>query len=307
MSKPTPLISIVIVNYNTAQETRDCLESLSKIKVKDFDYNVVVVDNGSKVELKLPQKLNNKRTQLIRTEANIGFTGGNNLGVAHAVKNYNSDYFLLLNSDTVVKPDFLIRLFACLQSEDQAGIASSKIYFYPGNEYHQTYAKKDQGKILWYAGGSIDWNNLAAFHRGVDEIDRGQFDQQPTSDFATGCCMLIKRELVEDVGILDKKYFLYLEDVDFSIRSKNLGYKLLFCPDSIVWHKNAGSSEGAGSQIQQYYQTRNRLLFFIKYGPLKTKLTGIRLMLNLLSNGGSVERKAVWDYLMGQFGKQPVI
>ncbi|MEA2056802.1 MAG: glycosyltransferase family 2 protein [Patescibacteria group bacterium] len=307
MSKPTPLISIVIVNYNTAQETKDCLESLSKIKVKNFDYNIVIVDNGSKVELKLPQKLINKHTELIRTEANIGFTGGNNLGIAHAVKSYNSDYFLLLNSDTTVKPNFLIKLFTCLQEDNQAGIASSKIYFYPGNEFHKNYAKKHEGKVLWYAGGSIDWLNLAAFHRGVDEVDRGQFDQQLTSDFATGCSMLLRREVIEDVGILDKKYFLYLEDVDFSVRTKNLGYKLLFCPESIVWHKNAGSSEGAGSQIQQYYQTRNRLLFFIKYGSLKTKLTGLRLMFNFLTKGNTVERKAVYDYLMGQFGKQPVI
>ncbi len=308
MSDPTPLIAIIIVNFNTARETEDCLRSLQRLEVSELDYNIVVVDNGSKREFCLPSKLNNKRSEVIRTEANIGFTGGNNLGIAHAVKNYNPDYFLLLNSDTTVKPDFLEHLFKALAQNDQAGIASSKIYFSPGKEFHNnSYSRQDRGNVLWYGGGSIDWDNLVAFHRGVDEVDRGQFDHLSSSDFATGCSLLIKREVIEDVGILDKKYFLYLEDVDFSLRVKQLGYQVLFCPQSIVWHKNAGSSDGVGSQIHQYYQTRNRLLFFIKYGSLKTKLTGIYLIFRLLVNGSKVKRKAVIDYVTGQFGKQPIV
>ncbi len=308
MSNPTPLISIIIVNYNTAQETKECLQSLQTLKTKEFEYNMLVVDNGSKQEFNLPDNLKNDQTEVIRTEANIGFTGGNNLGIAHSVKNYNPDYFLLLNSDTTVKSDFLYYLFRSLERNDQAGIASSKIYFSPGQEFHSnSYSQQDRGQVIWYGGGAIDWANLVAFHRGVDEIDRGQFDHLSSSDFATGCSLLIKREVIEDVGILDKKYFLYLEDVDFSLRVKQLDYQILFCPQSVVWHNNAGSSEGAGSRIHQYYQTRNRLLFFIKYGSMRTKLTGIGLIFRKLINGSAVERKAVFGYLTGQFGKQPIV
>ncbi len=308
MSEPTDLISIIIVNYDTAKETKDCLASLQDIEAGSFDYNIIVVDNGSQKPFKLPNKLKNDHTEVIRTQANLGFTGGNNLGMSHAVKEYHSDYFLLLNSDTTVDPQFLKNLYQPLSEDREAGIASSKIYFSPGREYYKnSYTDKQRGNVLWYAGGSIDWRNLLAFHRGVDEVDRGHFDHQTESDFATGCSLLIKREVSEQIGILDKKYFLYLEDVDFSLRVKRMGYKILFCPESIVWHKNAGSSQGVGSKIHQYYQNRNRLLFFIKYGGLKVKLTGVRLTVEWLARGSKMQQKAALDYLTGQFGKQPVI
>jgi hypothetical protein len=312
-SKSGDLISIIIVNYNTEQETEECLTSLQNLQTDGFCYNLIVVDNGSKQDFTLPKNLQASQSsaenvEVIRTEANLGFTGGNNLGISHAVKNYNPEYFLLLNSDTVVKADFLIHLYHSLANNERAGLASSKIYFAPGYEFHQaSYNQEQQGEVLWYAGGSIDWQNLLAFHRGVDEVDRGHFQQQTQPDFATGCSLLIKREVIEEVGILDKKYFLYVEDVDYSLRVQRQGYQVLFCPQSIVWHKNAGSSQGVGSKIHQYYQTRNRLLFFFKYGRLKTKLTALRLMLRLLIQGNRCQQKAVRDYLLGRFGKQPIV
>jgi len=308
MSSPIDLISIIIVNFNTFRDTLQCLESLQKIDAEDFNYNVIVVDNGSTEKLDLPLRVLTDKVEVLRTEANIGFTGGNNLGISHAVKEYNPDYFLLLNSDTTVEPDFLQNLYQDLKNNSQAGIASSKIYFYPGKEFHQqSYSTKQQGQVLWYAGGSIDWLNLQAFHRGVDELDRGQFDQQTASEFATGCSLLIKREVTEKVGILDKKYFLYLEDVDYSLRVKQHGYQILFSPSSIVYHKNAGSTQGAGSQIHQYYQSRNRLFFFMKYGSWRQKITIMSLFFRWLVTGTQIQKKAVLDYLLGRMEKQPVI
>ena len=119
--------------------------------------------------------------------------------------------------------------------------------------------------------------------------------------------MLIKREMIEEVGILDKKYFLYLEDVDYSVRVKKKGYKIVFSPNSIVYHKNAGSSNGAGSATHLYYQTRNRLLFFFKYSNWRHKLTALRFALERLLNGSLIERQAIRDYFLGRFGKQPVL
>ncbi|MGD9129805.1 MAG: glycosyltransferase family 2 protein [Candidatus Woesebacteria bacterium] len=300
-------ISIIIVHYNTIKDTRECLESLSKIKADDFKYNIIVVDNGSKEQLILPKSTIKNSVELIRSEANLGFTGGNNLGISHAIKNYNSDYFLLLNSDTYVEKKFLEILYQTLKNNDKAGLVSPKIYFAKNCEfYKKSYDRNQKGRIIWYAGGSWDSLNLLAFHRGVDELDRQQFQKEKNSDFATGCCCLIKRDVIERAGILDKKYFLYLEDVDLSFRARNKGFEVLFEPKAIIWHKNAGSSEGSGSEIHRYYQSRNRLLFVSKFAKLKAKLLALKLFKKLLFNQSRIERKAALDFLLARFGKQAV-
>lgn len=302
-----PLISIIIVNYDTTKLTLECLDSLRNIKINDFTVNTIVVDNGSQKEFKVPARLQGDNLEILRTDNNIGFTGGNNLGMSYAVEHYNPDYFLLLNSDTTVTKDFLNELFLSIQGDDR-GIAVSKIYFEKGCEFHQkSYTKNKLGKVIWFAGGTIDWPNLTAFHRGVDEIDYGQFNNLSQTDFATGCCMLIKRELIEEVGILDKKYFLYLEDVDYSMRTIKKGYKIIFCPKSIIFHKNAGSTGGSGSLVHEYYQTRNRILFFLKYSPLRYKLTAAKFLLKMIIKGSTTQRQAAIDFVFGRFGKQPLI
>lgn len=301
-------ISLVIVHYNTEAETLACLRSLNQVETRGFRLQIVVWDNASKEPLVLPPSLQTDRIELLRSESNLGFTGGNNQAIKHAISAYNSDYVVLLNSDTIVAPDFLQHLYDQSKRQPQWGFVAPKIYFAPGYEYHQqSYLAKDKGHVLWYAGGSIDWRNLSAFHRGTDELDQGQFDQQTTSDFATGCCILIPRRILETVGLLDERYFLYLEDVDWSLRVLAAGYQIGFCPESHVWHKNAGSSGGAGSAVHQYYQTRNRLVLFWRYSSLRTKATIARFAWQLLTHGVPPERQAVINWLTGQLGKRTVI
>lgn len=301
-------ISIVIVNYNSEGDTLECLDSLLKIKSPGFTYSINVVDNASKEPLVLPKKYQLPNIGVIRSESNLGFTGGNNMGIHYCVEKHNSDFVLLLNNDTTVDANFLAELVKHAEKNPIAGLISSKIYFSKGREFHiDNYDKKDLGKIIWYAGGSIDWNHLVAFHRGVDEVDKGHFDNQIESDFATGCSVLIRREVLEKVGTLDKRFFLYMEDVDLSVRAKKSGYEIHFAPKSIVWHKNAGSSGGSGSGTHQYYQTRNRLLFAFKHGGKKQWLTALRLIANFLLAGSKMERLAVFHLLTAQFGKQPII
>ena len=227
-------VSTIIVNYNTPKETEAAIRSAVAAKSDGFRHQVIVVDNGSKDPFKLPKDLNRAPIELIRSEANLGFTGGNNLGMSHAVKEYQTDYFFLLNSDAEVEKNGVQALYEAIKDDPKAGVAVSKIYFTKGFEFHRkNYKKSEKGKVLWYAGGSIDWPNLAAFHRGVDEVDRGQFDQQTTCDFATGCAFFIKRVVTEHVGILDKRFFLYSEDADWSLRVKKAGYKIVFVPESV--------------------------------------------------------------------------
>ncbi len=301
-------VSIILVNYNSKEDTIECLKSLQNIKSTGFKHSIIVVDNASREALELPKSLQENQIQILRSESNKGFTGGNNLGIYYAVEKFNSDYVLLLNNDTTVDEEFLKELLKTAESDPRTGMVASKIYFSKGNEFHkESYDKSELGKVLWYAGGSIDWNHLAAFHRGVDEIDRGQFDEQTESDFATGCSVLVKREILEKVGTLDKRFFLYLEDVDWSVRVTKAGYKIAFCPKSVVYHKNAGSSGGSGSPTHSYYQTRNRLLFAFKHGSWKEIATALRIAFSLLLHGSATQRQAVLHFFMMQFGKQPII
>lgn len=301
-------ISIILVNYNTDKYTIDCLDSLLEIKTPGFKHSIVVVDNASSVPMVLHRRHKVPTIELIRSESNLGFTGGNNMGIHYAVEKYNSDYVLLLNNDTTVGPNFLKELLLHAEKYPKAGLTTSKIYFSKGREFHsQSYKNDERGNVLWYAGGSIDWDNLVAFHRGVDEVDMGQFDNQLECDFATGCSVMIKREVLEKVGTLDKKYFLYMEDVDYSVRVKKAGYEIHFVPKSIIWHKNAGSTGGSGSPLQEYYQTRNTLLFAIRNGNFKQLIMVIRLIIGYLLNGNSRHRLAIYHLFTGRFGKQPIM
>jgi GT2 family glycosyltransferase len=301
-------VSILIVDYNGLEDTRECLRSLKKIEHSGFTFSVIVVDNGSKEPVVVSAADQPENTHILRSDSNLGFTSGNNLGYEYAKEHYHPDYILLLNNDTVVEKDFLSNLLTCVKHNDKLGLVAPKIYFFSGREFHtDSYQKEEQGKVLWYAGGSIDWKNLDAFHRGVDEVDRGQFDTQKESEFATGCAVLIPQEVIEKIGFFEETYFLYLEDVDLSMRAQLAGYPVYFCPESVVWHKNAGSTGGSGSALQQYYLTRNRLYFFFKYGSLRIKLTTLRFAFRLLFNGTSIERSGVIDCLIGQMGKKPLL
>ena len=149
----------------------------------------------------------------------------------------------------------------------------------------------------------MDWNNVIGHHRGVDEIDRGQFDKTEETELATGCCMLLKKEVFEKVGMLDDKYFLYYEDADLSIRTKKKGFKIVYVSKSVIWHKNASSAGGSGSVLQDYYITRNRLLFGFRYSAIRAKFALLRESLALLINGRKWQKRGVLDFYLGKLGR----
>lgn len=300
-------LTTIIVHYNTVEETTRCIESVLKAKHAGFDHTIMVIDNGSKEIFTLPTKWRNlAQLELVRSDANLGFAGGNNLAVKHAISKYNTDFVLLLNSDATIDSRTLEKMVATAKQHPEVGLINPKIYFTAKHEYHhQSYAEKELGKVLWFAGGSIDWADVVSFHRGVDELDRGQFDAAHQSDFATGCCVLIRREVIESVGLLSEDLFLYWEDVEYSLRVVERGYKILFQPQAIAWHDNAGSGDGAGSDVSLYYQTRNRLLLAIKNGGWQGKKAALTLAWKYL-HGKPVEQKAVIDAIMGKMGKQPL-
>ncbi len=300
-------ISIIVVNYNQAALTLKCLDSIAAMDTGGHNIHTILVDNGSQEELKLPKRYLDNDVELLRSASNLGFTGGNNMGMHAALERHNSEFVLLLNNDAVLDKRAVIQLCKYAEAHPTAGLICPKIYFFPGDEYHnKSYSRSQRGKVFWYAGGSIDWLNLNNFHRGVDEVDLGHFDPQLFSDFATGCALFIRREALEKVGLLQKKYFLYYEDADWSMRARRMGYDIGFASNAKVWHHNAGSSGGAGSALHEYYQTRNRLLFFWTFGDWKTRKTTISLALRFLLNGTKMERRAATDAILRRYGKQPI-
>lgn len=296
-------IALIIVNWNGHKDTIYCLKSVAKLHIpEDTALETIIVDNGSTDgSVSLISKAF-PHTTILALGDNLGFTGGNNIGMQYAMK-HDASYVWLLNNDTIVHSDAL-SLIDAFRDRD-VGVAGSKIYFAPGHEYHKSrYAKKDLGRVFWYAGGLVDWKNMYASHKGVDEVDSGQYDTTEDTMFVTGCSMMIKREVIEAIGMLDNRFYLYLEDLDFGLRAKKAGFRLLYFPKSVVWHVNAGSSGGAGNPIHEYYITRNRLWIGFRYSSMRTKIALIREAIRFLAGGNTIRKLAVRDFFLNKWGKR---
>lgn len=290
-------VSIITVNYNSEQATKKLLESLKHLKVSNLVLDILVVDNGSEKVF-----VTNEKVNVIRSNTNTGFAGGCNIGIKKALET-GADYVLLINNDTTVDPSLIKNLLNVMESNYKIGVVTPKIYFSKGHEFHKDrYEQKDLGKVLWFAGGYIDWKNAQSVHIGMDEVDRGQHDKIQKIDFATGCCMMIKKEVIENIGMFDEKYFLYYEDADFSQRVLKAGFEIFYVPDAVVYHDNAGSS-GSGSSLHDYFLTRNQMLFGMKYAPLKTQIALIKQSLNLALAGRKYQKRGIQDYYLRKFGK----
>jgi GT2 family glycosyltransferase len=300
-------LSIIILNYYNLPDSIDCLNSLKEINSQDLDISVYLVnatDKDSKKDSTHGEKLAKLFPHVKVLESdNLGFSGAHNFGTRVALKE-GAEEIIWLNNDTTVHKDFAVKLHHAIQDKS-IGVASPKIYFSKGREFHKDqYQEKQLGKVIWYAGGIIDWENVYAFHKGVDEVDRGQFDKAEETNFCTGCCFITRKEVFEKVGLFEEKTFLYYEDTDWSVRVRKAGFKNIYYPSSIIWHNNAGSTKGSGSDLHLYYQTRNRIHFGLKHAPLKTKLALIKESLIKLLRGNKIEKRAVFHAFTNQFGNR---
>ncbi len=237
-----PKVVIVVLTWNNYDDTKACIESLKGITYPNC--SIVVVDNhstdGSAEKLKQTAGIH-----LLQNDANLGFAAGNNVGIEFAMQG-KADYILLLNNDTIVDAGFLTALVNDASEHKSAGVLGSKIYYF-----------NDRRKI-WSAGGGISKLTKRTFQYGENKIDHGQFDVTREVGFVSGCCMLIKREVVEKIGALDPDYFMYYEDVDFCLRARQAGFSVLFVPDSVIWHKVSAATNRA---FRDYYRMRNYFLF----------------------------------------------
>lgn len=294
-------ISLIILHYSNKELTFRCLESVRRLETPDFKLQVIVVNNNPQENLSdLKKKFGD--FAFIKTERNLGYAEGNNAGIRQALKD-GADYIVLLNNDTEMAKDFMVQLIKVAETKKKAGILAPKIYFAPGYEFHQDrYQKSEQGKVIWFAGGRVDWANIATPHLGVDEVDQGQYDQIKKTEFISGCAMMVKREVLEKIGLLEGKYFLYFEDADFCQRAMRAGFALFYVPAAKVWHKVAASSE-IGGDLHDYFMVRNQLLFGWRFAPLRAKLALIKQSLRFLLFGRLWQKKGVVDFYLNKFGQ----
>ncbi|MBI2337676.1 glycosyltransferase family 2 protein [Candidatus Daviesbacteria bacterium] len=312
-------VAVITLNYNGKKDTLELLRSLSKLPTTNYPLRprseasqllTLVVDNGSgdgsvsAIHKQFPE------VDILQTGANLGFAGGFNKGLEYA-KIWGADYFLLINNDCIIKdPDLVHMLLKTAKSDPKIGLVSPKIYFAPGFEFHkERYRKDDLGKVIWYAGGKFDWDNIGSKHRGLDEVDSGQYDSAEETEIFSGACVLVRKEVLssfakamEDKGGLDEKYFLYFEDSDFAKRAKEAGFKIYYNGKTSIYHK-VSRSTGIGSKITDYYHARNRLIFGMKYATPRTKFALLREAVKLFIFGRPIQRKGVLDFYLGVTGK----
>jgi GT2 family glycosyltransferase len=242
------------VNWNGTRDTIECVASLREIDYPS--YEVIIVDNGSSSqELNLLHDKIVGGFQVVELKRNLGFATANNVGIRKALQK-GAEFVLLLNNDTVVERRFLKELVLAAGDDVTNGILGSKMYYY------------DNKDTLWYAGGKL---NMYFGHRtqGLLKKDRGQFKSTKSTDYVAGACMLIRKEVFRSIGLLSREYFLGWEDIDFCVAAKTKGYKSLFVPSSIIWHKASASFKRHNLNYQQViFGFRNRII--IRYKFLKS-------------------------------------
>ena len=251
----TTLVYIILLNWNGSQDTIECVESCRKLAYPHF--RILIIDNGSTDNSEAILREQFPAIELIQTGSNLGFAGGNNVGIRYAIE-HGADYVWLLNNDTVVDTEALSALVQVAEGDKTVGMVGSKIVYY------------EKPRQLWYAGAVLEPDRpYRLHHRGLNEEDRGQFNDTCETGYITGCSLLARRDMMDIVGLLDDELFLYFEDADWSARTRAKGWKLLYCPASLVHHKISLSVGGASSPTLLYYTARNRLYFVKQNFPGK--------------------------------------
>jgi GT2 family glycosyltransferase len=239
-----PLVSIISINYNQAQVTCAMLASLRQLTYPNVE--VIVVDNASPTEDPAPIAAQFPEVQLIRSPENLGFAGGNNLGINVA----KGEYCLFLNNDTEVVPHLLEPLVAAFERNANLGVVSPKLIFYGTNELIQ-YAGCD--------GGISPWTGRAHV-AGYLEPDTGQHNVSHPTALIHGAAMMVPTAVIREAGLMPELYFLYYEELDWCEMIKRTGRQAYYEASATVYHKES-VSVGQGSVLRTYYLNRNRLLF----------------------------------------------
>ena len=243
-----PSLLVVIINWNLKKETAACLESLDKT---GFPCQIVLVDNCSQDGSTKHFARCFPHVKVLALPRNVGFAAACNLAIQDSLSEFTR-YVLLLNNDTIVHPAFFAELVRAAEAHPRVGILGPKAY------------SAAEPERLWHAGARRRRWVLAAVDLGRNRHDEGQFEQVREVDYVFGCAMLIRRQVLDRIGLLDSSYFLYLEDLDFCLRAQEAGYRLLFVPQAKMWHRGSASTAHRPS-LRKYHLVRSTFYFLRKH------------------------------------------
>ena len=250
-----PHVAIVVLSWNGRDDTLACLASLARLRWERL--TPIVVDNGSTDGTSDAVAEQFPDVRLIRTGENLGFAEGNNVGIRAALE-AGADYVLALNQDTIVSEGLVEELVAEAERRPDAGALCPMIHYV------------EPPDLIWYAGARFD--PRAAHngrHTGYGERDTGQYHAVREIGRATGAAMLVPRRVIEEVGCFDGSLFIQVEDVDWSLRMRAAGYRILFVPRALLWHHVAVASGGERAPATAYYEMRNTLFVSARHAPLR--------------------------------------
>ena len=248
------LLSIVVLTWNNFADTAECLQSLAQLNFPR--YNIILVDNGStdgsieRLQSTFPE------VNIIRNDRNLGYAGGNNIGINHALS-HGAEYLLILNNDTIVDRNLAAELVSITRACNNLGVLGCANYYY------------DNRKKIQFSGGMIDWKTGDVIDTTRHKIDKGHFKALREVDTVAGSCLFIPATVIRVVGSFDERYFLTFEESDLCCRVKKAGYRVYTCMNAIIWHKVSvtGKSQKEGINVLKYYAVRNRFLFLYKNSP----------------------------------------
>ena len=261
-------IWVVVLNWNQGGLTNSCLNSL--LQVLPSTVHVLVVDNSSTDDSVSQIRAAYPAVTLVETGENLGYAGGNNVGIRYALE-HGAESVCILNNDIIVEPGFLGPLLAALRNDPAIGVVTPLI------------AGLDTPEIVWALGSSVNWSTAAVTRLHTGEKVSEWRGQPPLAvDVASGAAMLVKREVFDQVGLMDEDFFLYYEETDWCLQVQRAGYKIMAVPESVVFHK-VSAALGETSPVIDYYMLRNHLRFVSRHwsGPARWWLQSHIVLRNL--------------------------
>jgi len=282
MSVNHPLISIITINYNQLGVTCEMLDSIEHLGYPNIE--VIVVDNQSTENPFNHLHLNYPSVKCIVSDTNLGFAGGNNLGIAEA----KGEYLFFVNNDTELTEGMLQPLLAMFDKITNLGVVCPKICYFPEDR-----AKKD---IIQYVGATpISTYTARNKIIGEKELDNGQYKYPMETPYAHGAAMLVSREVIEKVGMMPEDFFLYYEELDWCEQIRNGGFEIYVEPKSMIYHKES-ISVGKASPFKTYYLTRNRILFM-----RRNKTTWQFMLFSVFLIFVAIPKNVIVHFLKGEF------
>jgi GT2 family glycosyltransferase len=257
--QPSYRVSIIILNWNGASDTLGCLDSLTALTYPNF--NVIVVDNGSTDDslVRLRPYTAPYPLTLFETGRNLGYAGGNNIGIRQALE-LGADFVLVLNNDTTVAPDLLERLLESAQRNPDAGVFSARIMYF------------DEPDRVWFDGARWNPSSLQLEWPGQDAEEHAIGTVDHDTDYASGAALFFRSEVARQIGLLDEAFFLVWEEVDWCFRARKAGWRNIIVPAAKVWHKIGVSFGSESSPLRTYFSIRNQLLWFSRHTSLSTQI-----------------------------------